>query len=133
MIRLITHVPETGEILCDVRCAEGDLALYENAIVIDDGVSVNNHYILDGQFIEIPPKIDKHSFNYATHEWEFDSALALGMVRIERNQLIASTDWTQLPDAKESVKQAFAPYRQALRDITDGPIEDVVFPIPPTL
>lgn len=43
------------------------------------------------------------------------------VVRAERNALIASTDWTQLPDSPLSNVQAaaWAEYRQALRDITD--------------
>lgn len=40
------------------------------------------------------------------------------MVRIERNGLLAACDWTQLPDSTISNAEAWAEYRQALRDIT---------------
>jgi hypothetical protein len=42
------------------------------------------------------------------------------VVRAERNKLIASTDWTQLPDAALTNVQTanWGSYRQALRDIT---------------
>lgn len=42
-------------------------------------------------------------------------------IRAQRNALLAQSDWTQLPDANMSQerKQAWADYRQALRDITD--------------
>ena len=38
-------------------------------------------------------------------------------IRTERNEKIAKTDWTQLPDCPVD-KSAWATYRQALRDIT---------------
>ena len=39
-------------------------------------------------------------------------------IRTERNEKIAKTDWTQLPDSPVDNKTAWATYRQALRDIT---------------
>ena len=39
-------------------------------------------------------------------------------IRAERNEKIAKTDWTQLPDSPVDNKTAWATYRQALRDIT---------------
>jgi hypothetical protein len=53
-------------------------------------------------------------------------------VRKERNRLLATSDWTQIPDCTVD-KQAWATYRQALRDITNqsGFPTDVVFPTPP--
>jgi hypothetical protein len=41
-------------------------------------------------------------------------------VRTERNQLLAECDWTQLPDAPVDV-QAWAVYRQELRNVPDQP------------
>ena len=38
-------------------------------------------------------------------------------VRAERNTKLAATDWTQITDASAD-KQAWATYRQALRDVT---------------
>lgn len=37
-------------------------------------------------------------------------------VRVQRNALLAASDWTQIPDAPVD-KSAWAAYRQALRDI----------------
>lgn len=50
--------------------------------------------------------------NSAVREWT--------VIRAERNQLMAKTDWTQLPDAALTNTQTaeWASYRQALRDIT---------------
>jgi hypothetical protein len=38
-------------------------------------------------------------------------------LRTERNAKLAATDWTQASDVPQSVKDSYAPYRQALRDI----------------
>ena len=52
-------------------------------------------------------------------------------VRSDRNIRLAACDWTQLPDAPVDA-EAWAVYRQALRDITDqsNPFE-VVWPAAP--
>jgi hypothetical protein len=41
-----------------------------------------------------------------------------GIIRNERNRLLADSDWTQLPDAPVDAA-AWATYRQDLRDVTD--------------
>lgn len=42
-------------------------------------------------------------------------------IRQERNARIAATDWTQGKDIPDYVSAAWAPHRQALRDITSQP------------
>jgi hypothetical protein len=37
--------------------------------------------------------------------------------RLKRDRLLAGTDWTQAPDQPEARREAFAAYRQALRDL----------------
>ena len=39
--------------------------------------------------------------------------------RAKRDQLLAACDWSQLPDVKQELREAYAGYRQALRDIPD--------------
>lgn len=58
-------------------------------------------------------------------------------IQQERNRLISQTDWTQLNDNQLTAeeKQAFADYRQQLRDITvtyDNNWENIVWPELPT-
>ena len=54
-------------------------------------------------------------------------------IRGERDALLAATDWTQLPDVPEATREAYAVYRQALRDIPQqSGFPDVVeWPIKP--
>lgn len=65
----------------------------------------------------------------------YSDSVALNMgysIRLERNRLLANSDWTQVADAPVD-KAAWAAYRQALRDITGqaGFPNDVTFPNPP--
>ena len=46
-----------------------------------------------------------------------DAETQWAVVRIERNKLLAESDWTQLPDAPVDAA-VWATYRQELRDIT---------------
>ena len=59
-------------------------------------------------------------------------ARAWAQVRVERDRLLAASDWTQVADAPVDA-QAWADYRQTLRDIPqdfDSP-DDVVWPEAP--
>lgn len=69
-----------------------------------DGVWTQNYIVL-----ELDPEMAAAK---AEAQWT--------VVRAQRNQLIAKTDWTQLPDAALTNTQTaeWASYRQALRDIT---------------
>lgn len=57
--------------------------------------------------------------------------------RAQRNQLLAESDWTQLPDARAAMGAGKAAewdaYRQALRDITAQPSfpAEIVWPVKP--
>lgn len=53
-------------------------------------------------------------------------------VRTQRNNLLSASDWTMLPDAPTD-HQAWASYRQQLRDVTNQPgfPLNVIWPEPP--
>jgi hypothetical protein len=42
---------------------------------------------------------------------------AMQLIRATRNQLLATSDWTQLVDTPEAIKTKWASYRQQLRDL----------------
>jgi hypothetical protein len=54
-------------------------------------------------------------------------------MREERNEKLAATDWTQTADVPQVVKDSYAPYRQALRDLPaqSGFPNEIVWPIAP--
>lgn len=75
----------------------------------------------DGEFGDILPYI-RPTFEQVAAE-----------VRAVRDALLMQTDWTQLPDIQQNIKDIWAVYRQALRDITnqtDFPF-NVIWPIAP--
>lgn len=51
-------------------------------------------------------------------ESTFSPELASKEIRKTRDELLASSDWTQLADISPEIKSKWAPYRQALRDVT---------------
>ena len=55
-------------------------------------------------------------------------------IRAERTALLIASDWTQLPDVPQSTKDLWAPYRQALRDVTaqSGFPETIEWPVAPS-
>lgn len=70
--------------------------------------------------------------------WVFDHSKILLIIKSERHRKLVSTDWTQLPDSplSEDMKNAWAGYRQELRDITDvldgiESLDDVPWPDAP--
>jgi hypothetical protein len=40
------------------------------------------------------------------------------IIRSQRDNLLLQSDWTQLPDVPQATRDAWASYRQALRDVT---------------
>lgn len=84
-------------------------------------------YLENGQVftVTVAPKTDE--------ELAADLASKAAKIRSQRNTLIANTDWTQLSDSPVD-KQAWATYRQALRNIPEqaGFPALVVWPKDPT-
>lgn len=69
----------------------------------------------------LPPRPDQwHEFDYRQLRWvdPRSEAELWSQVRAQRDQLLAATDWTQLPDVPESTRSTWMAYRQALRDVT---------------
>lgn len=64
--------------------------------------------------------------------WQ-DDATVEQMMREKRSALLQITDWTQLPDIPQAVKDLYAPFRQALRDVPEqeGFPRNVVWPLLP--
>jgi hypothetical protein len=63
---------------------------------------------------------------------ESNTSVAFRLLRNERNKKLAASDWTQAADAPVD-KEAWAAYRQALRDLPEYTVdpENPVWPTPP--
>ena len=60
------------------------------------------------------------TIDWTTFKAKYDEELAkypMTILRLERNQRILSTDWSQLGDVPVVIKTTYESYRQALRDL----------------
>jgi hypothetical protein len=95
-----------------------------------------NDYVANGVIISLPQKPNEfYIFNYEIKEWVPDTSLADASVKSQRNALLTESDWTQIPNNPLTVdqQQAWAVYRQELRDVTSqsGYPFNVIWPTPP--
>ena len=95
-------------------------------VLRSSGESYNTHYVdLSGDEPVIVPMPEKpgdyYTFDYVDKAWIYQLDTEATAIRAKRDALLASSDWTQLPDVPEATRSIWAPYRQALRDITDQP------------
>lgn len=94
-------------------------------------------YYTERGYVELPslPPSDEHKL--VGGAWVLDEVkhnnMASMAVRFRRDRMLAASDWTQLPDVPLATKEAWATYRQALRDVTaqSGFPDTVEWPAPP--
>lgn len=95
----------------------------------------SDYYIDGAALIQKPPQPGlNYIFEYQSKQWvlNLDTSGALADARAQRNQLLQASDWTQLPDVPLATKDAWAAYRQSLRDVTSQPDPfNIVWPVPP--
>jgi hypothetical protein len=117
-----------GQILRYGECPDGDLALQagEGQSVLE-AVFEPNKKVQDGALVDDMPT-----------ESELN-ARALKLLRTQRSQFLAYSDWTQVPDSPLSSEQRseWQMYRQQLRDLpndyaTITSLEQVNFPTAPS-
>lgn len=137
MIKYVEHTG-SGEVLSCGIAGVADVTLIPArlgaAIVAFDGECRPGWIYENGTASPLPPQPSpSHKFNYATKQWVPDTGLADAQAKAKRSQLLQQSDWTQLPDVPIATKEAWATYRQALRDITEQPGYplQVVWPVAP--
>lgn len=138
MISFTVYDVSTGEIARTGSCQDSDLALQAgDGEAVIEGAYLDTEYYWDGSSMvakPIQPSSD-YFWDAASLSWVLDNDLIMDRFRSERNELLSSSDWTQMPDAPldTSTKQSWAAYRQELRDLpgnTSDP-ENVVWPTMP--
>lgn len=113
-----------GEIVKTCSCLQDDLNLQYDASIenyIDGSFDYTKYYISNNASVLIPPSPNQYCvFNYDTKQWvdPRTNETQWLFVKGQRNSLLASSDWTQMPDVEINTKAAWATYRQQLRDIT---------------
>lgn len=83
------------------------------------GVELYNR-ILSGEFGEIQQFDDSNRIEELSIK-----------IRLQRNELLSSTDWSQVADISQIVRDKYIQYRQALRDVPqqEGFPENIVWPV----
>lgn len=85
------------------------------------------HKVLDGVLVELTEAEIAERTQFIADNWN-QAERNLEVLRTERNQRLANTDWWASSDL--TMTEAQTAYRQALRDITDTytSLDDVVWP-----
>lgn len=111
--------------------AENEFILFGSA---NDEIQYIN--VETGEILDKPIKPDEYSeFNWQTKQWEGNAQIAKDNVLRKRQQLLATTDWTDTVSASTRLENynAWQFYRQQLRDITtqEGYPFSVIWPSQP--
>lgn len=111
----------TGEITRIVICNNPEEQLNDDESYLEGEFSDIDYMISNEQAIAKPTPI-------------FDADAAAMQIRIKRNKLLATCDWTQVNDIPVVTSQKWATYRQELRDVPQqsGYPYNVVWPVAPT-
>jgi hypothetical protein len=91
-----------------------------NRRYIQGGYSSLDYYVENGVAVKFPerPENVAVAWNHITKSWDIDLVAVEANIRAQRDGFLFSSDWTQLPDVPLATKEAWAAYRQDLRDIT---------------
>jgi hypothetical protein len=115
-----------GQIIQTGSCPKDQLKfqVVPDCTVIEGSARIGLDWVVDGEIRPLPPKPSVHHVvDYKERAWIDPRTVASEwiVVRNERDRRIAETDWTQYQDTSLALKVYWAPYRQALRDITTQP------------
>ena len=128
----------TGQIERVIECPPEMVCLqFDSAThaALEGSFDDSSYYVKAGVPVAMPPKpTPHHVFDYTSKQWidPRTPETEWSLVRAERNRRLQESDWTQLPDVPIATKDAWAEYRQALRDITEQPDPfNIVWPVPP--
>lgn len=104
-----------------VACSSNIISDINNDEILIEGMFDSNHYyddVIKQVVLKTPRPSEFHYFDYEKKSWELDSVFLIEDIRNTRNALLKETDWTQMPDIPDNLKDKWKDYRQQLRDIT---------------
>jgi hypothetical protein len=117
----------------------GDLIAYEISPSLDQASFLATYYRKDNEWRVKPPSPGSYYYwDLNSESWVLNSTELYRLLRQQRDGLLFTCDWTQLPDAPIAAekKAEWTAYRQALRDIPQNypnltSLDEVVWPTPP--
>lgn len=97
---------------------------------------ISNYWVNEGQIVE-KPEFPGAGAVWKQGAWHITTERIYEMARKRRENELWASDWTQLPDSALSTeqKQAWATYRQALRDVPSQVVtryEEFIWPTEPS-
>jgi hypothetical protein len=118
------HNRKIVKVFCDTGGDGGEE--FSNALIeyCKNGTDAEPLYFKDGKIVSVgAPPSSYHVFDFKTKQWidPRTPEAEWKLIRSQRNALLQQSDWTQLPDVPLATKEAWAAYRQLLRDITSQP------------
>lgn len=130
------YVIATGEVVKTVWSSNPGGQIQIGQAYIQGDYRSDEFMVSNGVPVEIPARPSEyHAFDYAAKSWldRRDNSFYANEAIRKRAKLLQASDWTQLPDVPLATKEAWATYRQALRDITEQPGYplEVVWPVAP--
>lgn len=117
----------------------GDLIAYEISPSLDQASFLATYYRKNDEWRVKPPSPGSYYYwNLNSESWVLNSTELYRLLRQQRDGLLFTCDWTQLPDAPITTekKAEWTIYRQALRDIPQNypnltSLDEVVWPTLP--
>lgn len=108
-----------------------------SSVIPEDSLELteqNYHELLEGQAEGKQIVVNEQGYPDLSTTYNFPIEILLQSIRDQRNNLLKESDWTQLPDIPESIKNSWSNYRQQLRDIPQQPgfPQNVVWPEKPS-
>lgn len=121
MNKMSIKVDDKGNILYTVTYSNrNDVTSSMPEVDIPQGFNLEE-FFFDGHSLVNRGKRPASYFEWSGVAWIANTDKLAQQIRDERDRLLAESDWTQLPDSDKSSVQAWAKYRQDLRDLTDEP------------
>jgi hypothetical protein len=129
---------KSGQIIKNVSCPEDSINLQYDQNTEEyfiGNIDQSKFFVENKELVAIPIK----QFEYQTFDWDLKQWTdnrtnedKWNDVRSKRNMLLEQSDWTQLNDIDETIKNKWISYRKDLRDITKqlNPA-NVIWPTPP--
>jgi len=134
----------------DTSASLSDLIAEDGYAYIEGTGSSKTHYVMNSQIVQYTdaqandksmPKECGWRWSNETMSYELEDAdmankAAMIFLRIKRDELLAQSDYTQMPDVTLTNQSEWDTYRQALRDLPQTyanitSLDDVTWPTPP--
>lgn len=107
-------------------CQDQDFALQAQPgeFILEAVANPATQYVVNNQVTNLPEKpYGDYIFDYGQMQWVLNIPVITVTALAQRNNLLFSSDWTQIPNGPLTPEQveAWAVYRQELRDVPQQP------------